>query len=280
MFDMFNMHKLIKDALYKRQKVVTLSAFLKLFWYFHLIYIVKECERQVIDITEKEFDSMIKRALDNNPNYNILDIEYDYTPVKHSRKTKKAIKKIARGLRKKNIPNLSARAKLRYAVVAIIGASLLTVGAYAYCSKYVFTMGDAKMEYVAVESTVSDKTSIEEVYELTYNLDGYKLTSYSEDESGVSTCYKKGAHHVRLSQYLISSDDTLVNTENAIIETIDINGEEAIYIDSSTEYDDAQMLIWTYGGYEFYIDCQASLGNRELSKEQLIQMAESIEIKD
>lgn len=48
----------------------------------------------MIDITEKEFDSMIKRALDNNPDYNILDIEYDYTPVKHSRKTKKAIAKI------------------------------------------------------------------------------------------------------------------------------------------------------------------------------------------
>lgn len=260
--------------------MVTLSAFLKLFSCFYLIYIVKGCERQVIDITENEFDSMIKRALDNNPDYNILDIEYDYTPVKHSRKTKKAIKKIERGLRKKNTPNLPVRARLRYVVVAIIGASLLTVGVGAYCSKFVFDKGDAEMDYVSVESTASDKTSIEEVYELTYELEGYKQTRCEATEIDVDTVYTKGTQYIRLSQNLISNDDAVVNTENAIIETIDINGEEAIYIDSSTEYDDSQMLVWTYDGYEFCLRANAEIGNRDFEKEDLIDMAQSIQIKD
>ncbi len=232
-------------------------------------------------MTEEEFDIMIKDAFDSDPKFNLFDIEYDFTPAKISRETKKAFKRIKKTMFCSPKPErYRRRFAMRYVALALIGASVLTAGAYAYCSKYVFTMGDAKMDYVAVESTVSDNTSIEEVYELTYNLDGYKLTNYSERESGVSTCYKKGTHLIKLSQCLINSDDTAFNTEDAVIETIDINGEEAIYMDSTDEYGDSQSLIWTYDGYEFYIDCEATVGNREFSKEQLIQMAESIEIKD
>ena len=232
-------------------------------------------------MTEEEFDIMIKDAFDSDPKFNLFDIEYDFTPAKISRETKKAFKRIKKTMFCSPKPErYRRRFAMRYVALALIGASVLTVGVGAYHSKYVFTMGDAKMEDITIQSSVDDKTSIEEVYELTYNLDGYKLTSYSERESGVSTCYEKGTHLIEFSQRIISSDDTAFNTEDAVIETIEINGEEAIYIDSTDEYGDSQLMIWTYDGYEFYIDCEATVGNREFSKEQLIQIAESIEIKD
>ncbi len=228
-------------------------------------------------MTDHEIDMLIKNAIENRSAFELFNIEFDETPAKISRATKKEFKRIKNTMFASPRPQ---RVRLRYLAAAIIGASVLTVGVGAYCSKFVFDKGDAEMDYVAVESTVTDKTSIEEVYELTYNLDGYKLTSYSERESSVSACYQKGTHLIEFSQRLISSDDTAFNTEDAVIETIDINGEEAIYIASTNEYGDSQLLIWTYDGYEFYINCQASSANREFSKEQLIKMAENIQTKN
>ncbi len=228
-------------------------------------------------MTDHEIDMLIKNAIENRSVFELFNIEFDETPAKISRATKKEFKRIKNTMFKSPRPQ---RVRLRYLAAAIIGASVLTVGVGAYCSKFVFNKGDVEMDYVAVESTVTDKTSIEEVYELTYNLDGYKLTSYSERESGVSTCYKKGAHLIELSQYIISSDDTLVDTENAIIETIEINGEEAIYIESSDKYGDSQLLIWTYDGYEFYLRANAKPNSRDFEKEILIEMAQTIQIKN
>ena len=232
-------------------------------------------------MTNEEFDERIKAVFDRNPDFNPFGIELDFTPAKISRKTDRYVKKLAKEMFcSPSKPEHRRRFKPRYIIAAIIGASVLTVGVGAYYSKYVFTMGDAKMDYVAVESTATDKTSIEEVYELTYNLDGYKLTSYSERKSGVNTCYEKETHLIELSQYIISSDDTLVDTENAIIETIEINGEEAIYIESSDEYGDSQLLIWTYDGYEFYLRANAKPNSRDFEKEILIEMAQTIQIKN
>ncbi len=232
-------------------------------------------------MTNEEFDERIKAVFDRNPDFNPFGIELDFTPAKISRKTDRYVKKLANEMFCSPKPErYRRRFAMRYVALALIGASVLTVGAYAYCSKYVFTMDDAKMEEISIQSSVDDKTSIEEVYELTYNLNGYKLTSYSERESGVSTCYKKGTHLIEFSQRLISNDDMLVNTENAIVETNEINDNETIYIDSSTEYDDAQMLIWTYDGYEFILIVNAEINNRDFGKEDLIDMARSIQIKN
>ncbi len=231
-------------------------------------------------MTEEEFDIMIKDAFDSDPKFNLFDIEYDFTPAKISRETKKAFKRIKKTMFCSPKPErYRRRFAMRYVALALIGASVLTVGAYAYCSKYVFTMGDAKMEYVAVESTVSDKTSIEEVYELTYNLDGYEQTLHEVTEYDVITIYYKGTHKIRFSQRLIGSDDMLVNTENAVIETIEINGEEAIYINNSNEYDYSLDFIWTYNGYEFHLAYTSLKGNEDFTKEQLIEIARTIQIK-
>ncbi len=229
----------------------------------------------------EEFDYMIANALKDVPISDIYDENFDSTPATISRKTDKYIKKLSKTMFCSPKPEKRRRRfAMRYVAVALIGASVLTVGTHAYRSKYSFTMGDAKMEEISIQPSADDKTSIEEVYELTYNLDGYKLTSYSERKSGVSTCYEKGTHLIDFSQCLISSDDRYVDTEDAIVQTIAINGEEAIYIDPTDEYGDTQMLIWTYDGYEFFLLADTEPGKREFSKEQVIEMAESIEIKD
>ena len=228
-------------------------------------------------MTDHEIDMLIKNAIENRSAFELFNIEFDETPAKISRATKKEFKRIKNTMFASPRPQ---RVRLRYLAAAIIGASVLTVGVGAYCSKYVFDKGDAEMEYITIQSSVDDKTSIEEVYEITYILDGYKLEYFEATEIDVDTIYYKGSSKVRLSQDVIGASDYLINTENAIIETIDINGGEAIYIDSSTEYDDSQMLIWTYDGYNFFLRANAKINNRDFGKEDLIDMAQTIQIKD
>lgn len=232
-------------------------------------------------MTTEEFDIMIKDAFDSDPKFNLFDIKYDFTPAKISRKTDRFVKKLGNEMFcAPSKPAQCRRFRPRYLVAAIIGASILAGGVAAYNSDYIFTKGDEEMAYVSAESTVGDKTSIEEVYELTYKPEGYRQTQHEVYEVFANTVYEKDKCDISFSQNVVGSCDRLVNTENATIETIEINGDEAIYIDCSNEYGDVQILIWTYDGYEFWLTVGAKPNEREFSKEQVIEMAETIQIKN
>ncbi len=233
-------------------------------------------------MTTEEFDIMIKEAFDSDPKFNLFDIKYDFTPAKISRKTDRFVKKLSSEMFcAPSKPTQCRRFRPRYLVAAIIGASVLTAGAVAaFNSKYSYTMGDKEMAYVSVESTVGDKTSIEEVYELAYKPEGYRQTRHEVYEVFTNIVYEKDKCDVSFSQRVVGACDGMANTENATIETIEVNGDEAIYIDCSNEYGDAQILIWTYDGYEFWLTVGAKPNEREFSKEQVIEMAETIQIKN
>ncbi|MBQ7132048.1 MAG: DUF4367 domain-containing protein [Oscillospiraceae bacterium] len=247
-------------------------------------------------MTTEEFDIMIKEAFDSDPKFNLFDIKYDFTPAKISRKTDRFVKKLSSEMFcAPSKPTQCRRFRPRYLVAAIIGASVLTAGAVgisAYRSKYSFSPAECEMEFIRIESSGNDKTRLEEIYTLAEKPEGYITTrdefiGFSDDyilqydlSYGYFSKRETEENWITFSQSLIDPDARhAINTENAVVEITEINGEEAIYVNRSI-YTDDQMLIWTYDGYKFKLSAHAPEGHRAFSKEELLETARTIQIKN
>ncbi|MBE6852157.1 MAG: DUF4367 domain-containing protein [Ruminococcus sp.] len=107
--------------------------------------------------------------------------------------------------------------------------------------------------------------TIEEVYEITYDLSDYEVVYEILDATGNTIEYAKGDVSIYFCQY--TKDITInKNTEDADIETIIINGFEAMhYVDNHNFY----HLIWENGDYIFTLRTNSG-------KKLLLDVANSI----
>lgn len=118
----------------------------------------------------------------------------------------------------------------------------------------------------AYEKNISADT-IEDFYEITYNLSGYSYEVWFSDEYSRMAEYTNGEIYINFNQSSQSVYDTLLNTENAAIEYVTINGKEAICFCDNQSYN---HLIWNNDG------CVISLSSN-IDKNTLIDIACSVQ---
>lgn len=108
---------------------------------------------------------------------------------------------------------------------------------------------------------------IEEIYNITYDLNNYSIDYQEYNEIFRNTVYVNDDYVIDFSQYTKSAYDLIINTENAETIAIDINGNEAVYFYDNHNY---SHIIWDIGDY--IIDISSNI-----NKNKLINIAKSVE---
>ena len=108
---------------------------------------------------------------------------------------------------------------------------------------------------------------IEDKYEISAGLEGFSMSYISETDDQRFIVYESKNQSIRFMQYTFEYGTMNVNTENAEIEHIDINGYDAItWIDNTN----SPHIIWNNGRYVFNI-----VSN--VGKDALIKIAKSVQ---
>lgn len=115
--------------------------------------------------------------------------------------------------------------------------------------------------------TITYPEKIESKYEIAYDLSGYEKTVYSDDEISTIIEYVKGDAIIDYTQYVVSQYDAFLNTEDAEIEHIDINGHDAMFFMDNNGY---YSIIWNNGEYIIQISAN-------LNKDEFIDIAKSVQ---
>lgn len=124
-----------------------------------------------------------------------------------------------------------------------------------------------KFTNVQSEETNDAPTSIENVYEITYDLSEFSIDFENNNDYSRNISYVNGDISIDFQQYTKEMYDENVNTEGADISTIDINTHEAIYFCDNRQYD---CLIWDNGDYIMVL-------YSNIGKDALIDIAESVQ---
>ncbi|MCM1316438.1 MAG: DUF4367 domain-containing protein [Alistipes senegalensis] len=110
-------------------------------------------------------------------------------------------------------------------------------------------------------------TTLEEIYEITYNLNGFEIIYDEHDEYSNIIHYNKDNIVIYFKQCTKNMYDSDINTENAKILTVDINGHEAIYFIDNNDY---YHIIWDNGDYIISL-------SSNISENTLIEIAKSVQ---
>jgi hypothetical protein len=109
--------------------------------------------------------------------------------------------------------------------------------------------------------------TIEKIYEITYDLSDYSYDLWFADEYTRKIEYAKEDVYINFEQSTKSVFDTHLNTEDSVIETVIINGSEAVYFTDNHNY---HTIIWDNGDYVFLL-------RSNISKTELINIANSVQ---
>lgn len=109
--------------------------------------------------------------------------------------------------------------------------------------------------------------TIEKNYDITYDLTGYDIIFDELDEFSRHIIYQKGDVFIDYYQGVKSEFDFGLNTEDAEITTLDMNGHEAIYYCDNRNY---HHIIWDNGEYIIMLDSN-------IGKDGLISIANSVQ---
>ncbi len=119
---------------------------------------------------------------------------------------------------------------------------------------------------VLVQLDNNASQSIEELYKITYNLDGYIEDVWSVTPISRCVDYVKDNLVISFNQYTKSGFNISLNTEDTVIEEININGNVGIYYKDNHDY---HHVMWDNGEYVFYI-------STNIGKDVLVKIAESV----
>lgn len=120
----------------------------------------------------------------------------------------------------------------------------------------------------SADKTGTAPETIEDIYEITYDLSGFTIDYEDYNEYSRNISYVNDDISIDFQQYTKEMYDENVNTEGANISTIIINSYEAIYFRDNHQYD---CMIWDNGDY--IIALHSNIG-----KDALIEIAESVQI--
>ena len=156
------------------------------------------------------------------------------------------------------------------AVIVLVASSVTVLSVDALRNSVADFFVSIHEKFSTVQSVDEDKpapTTIEDVYTITYNLDGYEVVFEKRNEYSHNTIYAKDDIVIYFSQYTKDMYNKNVNTEDAEISTTEINGTEAIiFLDNQNYYN----IILNSDDYVF--DFSSNIG-----KDALIDIAKSVQ---
>ena len=208
----------------------------------------------VYDVMIQEYDDLL-----------IENVEHEF-----SQKFEKKIEKLIKRRRKPYFRMINTVGKrVACIALAIFIASATTVMSVDALRNAVFNF------FISVFSTHSDISAIdddrhpdtiEDIYEITYDLSNYKVDyeSYSDKKRIIS--YIKNNNEIVFMQYVNDIFNMRANTEDAVITHININGYDVMYFFNNLGY---HNLIWDNGKYMIVI-------SSNLPKEEVVAIAESV----
>lgn len=151
--------------------------------------------------------------------------------------------------------------------VIVSFSTIMSVDALREAFKNFFVSIFEKFSIVRSSDESSSPDSIEAIYTITSGLDKYTISYQEQDEISNNTVYEdEDGHTIDFCQYVKSAYDTMINTENTVIESIDINGKEAMIYRDNHNY----IIIWDIGDYIITI-------NSNIGKDELISIAKSVQ---
>lgn len=156
-------------------------------------------------------------------------------------------------------------------IIGIIIASSLTImNVDALRDAFVKFVVNIFEKFSIVQSADQSNSpqTIEDIYVITYDLSDFSIDYEEYDSYCRNITYIRNIDVIDFFQFTKNTYDMLLNTEDADIETIDINGYKAIYYIDNHNY---HHLIWDNGDY--IISISSNIG-----KTILIDVANSVQI--
>lgn len=191
---------------------------------------------------------------------------HEFSP-KFKRKMKKLIRR-----RKKPYYKIINTVGKRVACITVIllvasSVTVMSVKALREAVANFFIDIYEKFSTVQPVDDVDAPETIEDIYGITYGLDDFEVVYKDISGRQYDITYVNGEQVINYSQFIIDSYNMNLNTEDAEILTIDINGDEAIcYFDNN----DYWNIIWNNGTYVIMI-------SSNISKDVLIDMVKSVQ---
>lgn len=231
-----------------------------------------------LDITDemlyKSCNKLEKNLLDNLPNES--DIEYEFSN-KFERKMKKLIKYEKRHPIINSIYTYSKKIAIVFLIVTM-GLFTLTISVEAVRSKVINVIIEIYEEFTSIMFSKEDEDiSINREFKLispNYIPKGFKEIDKVESSIGLFIVYEDDEYlQIRYSCDEISNNSIILDTEDAQVEDININGYKAKYIVKNN----IQQLVWNDSISTYLIDMESkNIKMINNDKKELIKMAESI----
>lgn len=219
-------------------------------------------------MTESNFQKALYDALAPEYEMAMQDVtdKHEFSP-EFEKKMKKLINRRNKPYYK--IINTAGKRTACAAVVVLIVSSVTIMNVEALRNAFSDFFINIYEKFSTVQPVEDDSApeTLEEIYAITYNLNDFEVVYNKENEYSYYITYAKDDTVIYFSQYTKEMYDSNVNTEDAEILTIDINGHEAIYFTDNQNYN---HLIWDNGDYII------SLGSN-INKNILIKMAKSVQ---
>ncbi len=205
-------------------------------------------------MTDNEFDALLKEALQKYALDYIDDSGIDTTPHEFSPEFEKKMQKLIVSMDK---PKRS-RCKITMKRIATVAACLLVVSSVTVMSVDAlrekvlgfFIEDYGKDSIIKIDESNSALETIEDIYEITYDLSDYEIIYKDYDDVHRITTYRNGDSFVKFSQTVKENFNSFYNTEDAEMINTEINGCEAVYFKNNHGDD---ILIWNNTDYVFSI---------------------------
>lgn len=231
-----------------------------------------------LDITDemlyKSCKKLEQHLLDNLPNES--DIEYEFSN-KFKRKMSKLIKYEKRNPIINSIYTYSKKTAIVFLIVAT-GLFTLTMSVEAVRLKVINVITEIYEEFTSIIFSKEDNSvSVDSKFKPAlpnYIPKGFKEIDKVESPIGLFIVYENDEYlQIRYSCDEISTNSIILDTEDAIVEDINVNGYDAKYIVK----DNIQQLLWNDNTSSYLIDMESKSSQMINSdKEELIKMVESI----
>ena len=220
-----------------------------------------------MNMTKSNFEKTLYEALASEYEIAMQDVadEHEFSP-EFEKKMKELINRRNKPYYK--IINTAGKRIACIAMIVLIASSVTIMNVEALRNAFSDFFVNTYKKFSTVRPVEDDSapTTLEEIYEITYNINDFEIIDNEEDEYRRDIFYLKDDTVIYFSQETKKKYNHDVNTEEAEILTIDINGHEAIYfIDNNNYY----HIIWDNGDYIISL-------SSNISENVLIEIAKSV----
>lgn len=199
-------------------------------------------------------------------------------------------KKMNRIIRKRKKPVIRAFRKAFIRAVACAASAVLVTVSILSSKNSLFTGDTSRLHilnfYIELNNNDTDyefhidipdenaPETIEEFYDITYDLSGFQLELESIQNSWYSMIRSSDEIYLSFAQHAKPDFNVLLNTEGAEFEIVLLDDCEAVFFRNHV---DTNYLLWEGEDYIFYLISDGLNDNEAFSKNELIDIANSVQ---